>query len=286
MQAGLTSASLELTVRGRPIRGLELRLDRQRPGATLTGHILGLPPEDLPRVTVRGFHPGEMTEPVRADREGAYRFERLSPGEWRIQAQLANGRYTTGSVEIPSGVTSMELDLNFAAGLSLTGRVTVDGAPLSGAELHAYAKDGSKFGRTAYDGSFILHDLAAGPVTLVIFSFQGLGGVRTLHLNEDQQVAIDLATGRLSGTVFSVAGEPIGDASVSVQGLVPQFSTGFSVPGARTAADGAFEISRIVAGMYQLTVEKEGFAPAKLTVEVPAGNETDLEIQLRSPSSP
>jgi hypothetical protein len=283
----LTSEELDLSVRGQPVRGIELHLDRKRPGATLTGRILGLPPEDLSRVFVRAFRADDVAESVQPDREGIYRFERLSPGEWRVEAHVFRERSAWGEVEIPPGVPAVELNLEFKGDLTLTGRISVDGSLLSGAAVRAWTKpDAIRTTRTAYDGTFTLPNLTVGSLTLIIVSTEGFGGSRTLRLTESQQISIELSTGRLTGRVLSTTGEPVVDAAVSVEGVVPALRTSFSVPGVRTAADGTFEIPRLVTGTYKLTIAKEGFAPAERTVEVPAGNESIVEIQLKSASAP
>jgi hypothetical protein len=272
-----------VTVAGRPVQGIELRLDRERPGATLAGHVLGLPPEELSGLLVRAFGQNEMANPVPADREGAYRFERLAPGTWRIEAMDSRQREALGTVEIPPGIPAVEFDLKFPTGFSLTGRVLVDGAPLSQAIVRAQGKEGfDPNGRTAYDGTFELRDLAAGLTTLVVTGLPGLGGVRTLMLTESQDIKIEIATGRLVGTVVSATSEPVEDALVRMEAWRPEVDHSFAQSTARTGADGAFEVPRLAAGSYKIKVSKEGFAPAETTAEVPPGGSAPpVEILLK-----
>ncbi len=270
-QEGLTSEELAVTVAGRPVRGIELRLDRQLPGAALTGRILGLPPEEVYGLMVQAFRPGEMPEPTQTSPQGTYRFEKLAPGEWQVQAHTFDGRSARGTVEIPPGVPAVELDLEFT-GLTLTGRVLVDGAPLSGAQVAVHDKESFRSGaQTAYDGTFRLRNVSAGPLTLLISGPQGLGGFRTLTLTESQDVKIELATGRLAGTVRSATGEPVEDALVRLEAWLPVLQIPFGEAFARTAADGTFEVPRLGAGTYKVKISKERFAPVEITAEVPAG---------------
>jgi protocatechuate 3,4-dioxygenase beta subunit len=269
---GLASEELAVTVAGRPVRGLELRLDRQRSGATLSGHILGLSPEEVSGLRVEAFRTGEFPLSTRANREGAYRFEKLSQGEWRIQTHTFDGRSAQETVEIPPGVPTMELNLEFQAGLTLTGRVLVDGVPLSEAGIAVHSKETFRSGtQTAYDGTFRLRNVSSGPVTLVISGPQGLGGVRKLTLTESQEIKIELTTGRLTGAVVLATGEPVEDALVRLQAWLPdhQFLFGESV--ARTGPDGTFEVPRLGTGTYKIKISKGGFAPAEATAEVRAG---------------
>jgi uncharacterized GH25 family protein len=272
VQEKLASEEVGVTVAGRPVQGIELRLDRERPGATLTGHVLGLPPEELSGLLVRAFGQSEMANPVPADREGAYRFERLTPGTWRIEAMDSRQREALGTVEIPPGIPAVEFDLKFPTGFTLTGRVLVDGVPLSEAIVRAQGKEGfDPNGRTAYDGTFELRDLPAGLTTLVVSGPQGLGAVRTLMLTESQDIKIELATGRLAGTVVSATGEPVEDALIRLEAWSTGVESSFAQSVARTSADGAFQFPRIAAGTYKIKVSKDGFAPVETTAEVPPG---------------
>ena len=105
-------------------------------------------------------------------------------------------------------------------------------------------------------------------------------------MKESQEIAIELMTARLSGRVSAVTGEPVEDAMVRVNAWIPELKIAFSAPGTRTGEDGRFEIPRIVAGTYRLTVSQEGFAPAELTVDVPVGGEKTLEILLKPGGAP
>jgi protocatechuate 3,4-dioxygenase beta subunit len=288
-QEARTSGEMDAVVAGQPLRGLELRLDRELPGATLTGHVLGLPPEEISGLMVRAFSPGEHPAPVRTDHKGAYRFERLAPGSWRLEVRDFEGREARGTVEIPPGVPTVELDLEFPQGFTLTGRVLVDGAPLSGAGVQgARGKEGiGWFGQTAYDGTFRLRDLAAGPLTVIVSGPPGLSGARTLTLTESQDIKIELTTSRLAGTVVSATGEPVEDAVVRLAAWRPDLPVAFSELVIRTGADGAFEVPRLAAGSYKIKVFKEGFASAETTAEVPPGGSAPpVEIVLKSREGP
>ncbi len=48
-----------------------------------------------------------------------------------------------------------------------------------------------------------------------------------------------------------------------------------------TDGAGAFEIPRLPVGLYKITAEQEGFAPATVDVQVPPGAVAAVEIELR-----
>ncbi len=284
-RGGKVSASLEVTIAGRPLRDLELRIDREDERATLSGRILGLSPEKLRGISVNASPTsGGQVVAGTIGPEGEYRIEKLAPGEWLVQAHTASSRMATATVEIESGVATAIQDLEFPSGsLTLSGRVLLDGAPLVGAGVGAAKQGGvnmSGLVPTAWDGSFTLSDLQAGSVTLFIFNLSGIGASRAIELTESQEMVIELTTGRLRGTVVEVSGEPVENALVKIEGLIQASAPGFPAATLRSGPDGAFQSPRLASGMYQLTIEKEGFAPTKLTTEVPAGDESHLEIRL------
>ncbi|HEV8578248.1 MAG TPA: carboxypeptidase-like regulatory domain-containing protein [Thermoanaerobaculia bacterium] len=290
-RSGKVSHPLEVTIAGRPLRNLELRLDREDERPTLSGRILGLSPEKLEGVFVTAVpaEGGSMLQGT-VGPEGEYRIEKVEPGVWHVQAQTEDSRQASASVEIEPGVRNATQDLEFPSGaLTLSGRVLLDGAPLVGAVVGVAMQGGKISGglvATAWDGSFSLGDLAPGAAILVIFNMSGIGASRTLELTESQEMVIELVSGRLRGTLIGASGEPVADGVVTIEGLIGSATERFPAGTFRSGPDGAFQSPRLVAGMYNLTIEKEGFAPTKLTVEVPGGNETNLEIPLRLLSPP
>jgi protocatechuate 3,4-dioxygenase beta subunit len=286
---GLATDTRVLTVAGRSVQGLELRLGPEEGGrASLTGRLLGLTPEELRETAIGIFNARGDSQTAQPDRQGAYRFERLEPGEWSVLANMSDGRLAQGTVRIPPGAGETTLDLEFQKGFALAGRVLVDGKPLSGADVQALGMERPvAFTRTAYDGSFKLAGLTAGPVTLVVVGRQGFAGTQALQVTEDQEISIALSTGRLAGRVLSETGEPVEDATVVLDAWIAALGTSVSAPGARTAADGTFEIPRLGAGTYKVKVLKEGFAPAEITVRIsPGGVGPVVEVSLKPREGP
>jgi TonB family protein len=97
--------------------------------------------------------------------------------------------------------------------------------------------------------------------------------------------SLALATGRISGVVTDASTQaPVAKALVTARGA--------ALPGKRNAvADerGAFEIARLPAGSYVLTVEREGFqklASEELEVEGPRATEVRLQLVPLPPPEP
>jgi carboxypeptidase family protein len=288
---GRTSDALEVSVKGQPVRNLELKLDRKA-GSAISGRVLGLPSETLSGVMVTAL-PAEPRVGTHFDTsgrvgpDGRYRIEGIEPGDWKVGARTPNGRSVEATVHVEPGAAVATLDLQFPPGiLSLSGRVLVDGAPLAGAEIGVTTQSSASLGgmRTGWDGSFAVRDLEPGTVTLQFFSPDGIVASRTFQLRESQEVLIDLTTGRLRGIILSASGEPVEEVTVTVEGVLanegrPGEAT-FSAASLRSGSDGSFEAPRLVAGTYRISLQKEGFAATRATVEVPPAGEGTVEIRL------
>jgi protocatechuate 3,4-dioxygenase beta subunit len=282
MTSERSSDPLEIVVAGEPVRNLELRLGPRRDGVTLTGRLLGLAPEEIPQVQVSASGGEEISRQGSVAREGIYRIEDIMPGEWEVYAYLPTGRAAQGKLRIEPGSRAANLDLEFPAGLTLSGRVLVDGSPLAGAEVQLLSsRGGTLTDLTAYDGRFTFRSAPPGDATLLISGPGGIGGSRSFRITESLEMPVELSTGRLGGTVLAASGEPVEDAVLEMQGWLPELKMPFLSTSARSGAGGAFEVPRLGAGTYRITVRKNGFAPAEVRVEILPGRETTVEVRLQ-----
>jgi protocatechuate 3,4-dioxygenase beta subunit len=267
----------EVQAAGQEVRGLTLRLSR---GATLTGKVLGLDPEELENVVINAFRESEdipFTHPFlgRTDREGRYKLSDLAPGDWRITAQT-RGRSVQEPLQIPPGAREAVLDLRFPTGFTLTGRVTADRAPLVGAHVWASSNGGSFQALTGPDGGFQIPNVPSGRYTLTATDQGGVGTSANVEVTRDQEVNLDFSTGGLRVRVLT-GGAPVANASIRLSGRVPFFGRG------RTATDaaGSFEVPRLASGTCTVFVQKEGLVPARVDVEIRPGAVTAVEIELK-----
>jgi hypothetical protein len=100
---------LDVMVDGGAETGLEMRLE---PATILRGRLFGLAPGERPQIRMGG--PGSVPAHVELDR---FTVEDLQAGEWVIEASLngAEGqRVLRRAIEIPPGITDLEVDLDFA----------------------------------------------------------------------------------------------------------------------------------------------------------------------------
>ncbi len=276
-----TFAPGEIRVAGREVRGLDLRFAR---GATLTGRVLGLAPEELGGVLIFAFRTdGSLSQPPtgRVDREGRYRIEDMGPGDWKVAAQLVGGRSVQESLQLAPGAREAVLDLRFPTGFTLSGRVLIDQAPFAGAQVTVSADGRSSQALTGPGGGFRISNLPADHYDLMIMDpARGLSEMKSVEVTGDQEIIIELATGGLRGRISAAdSGAPVGGAFIRLAGAVPSLAG--DAPGATSDGSGSFEISRISAGTYEIIVQKEGFAPYTVKVEVRPGATTPVEIRLK-----
>lgn len=273
----LTVEPGEVRVSGGPVRGLLLRLNR---GVSITGRLLGVDPDRLAGTSIVADVQEQRRYEVHhgtVNREGIYRIANATPGRWNVTAQLPDGRSAKGRVEVTEADTeSVTLDLEFEAGLTLSGRVLLDGEPLAGGSI---AVDG-RSSTIAYDGRFSVPGLEPGQHRLDVVVGPGLGQALRIEMTRDEEMTIPLSTGSIEGRVLSPEGLPLGGALVEVAAEQPDLNASFEGLQVLTSEDGAFQLSRCIAGSYRLRVHAEGFPLAEAHVLVPPGGTVHTEIAL------
>jgi protocatechuate 3,4-dioxygenase beta subunit len=278
----------EVAVAGKGIRDLGIQLE-PKPGVTLTGHLLGLNPSEIQAASVHAFG-GEGTATATVGPDGRYEIRDLQSGDWNVL--VATGiRSMQRTAQIQAGDSSPVLDIDFGKGFTLTGRVAMDGAPLSGATIQVVSPpSGQVSAQTNYEGRFVVRNLAPGPHFVMVLATRGITGHgQPVTIEGDTEVTIDIPAGVLTGRVVSAGtGEPVSGASVQImpQGQEQQIPPAFSIAAIHSGADGHFE-SRLADGTYQILVQKEGYAPAEATAEVrhdTAG--AVVEIRLKPAGAP
>ncbi len=278
------SSSEPLRIAGGSLSGIEIRLQS---GSVIRGRILGLEAGELARVELMAATMNRDIAIGRVGHDGDYEIRDVGPGQWQIQA-MVDTRQATASVQIDEGATEARVDLEFGAGLTLSGQLLSAGEPLSGLIVMVSGTDvlthaGSQ---TDHQGRFRLEGLEPGRLQLTVRDIgSGLQHQEEVQLDADRDVVIELDTGRISGRVFDAGdGSPLAGASV---GLVPAGDDSSPLRfagldfGRGTDSQGQFVISRAAAGEHSLRVVKDGYAPAQLPVSLLPGQEiAGLEVAL------
>lgn len=270
------------------VTGLELRLEG---GGAIRGRILGVEPAELAAVRIVAQRDDGQTATGRADHTGGYRVEPVGAGEWTVVAGIGLGRLVQGRVTLAPGQAEAELDLELepAGGLTLSGRVLAGGEPATGVEVIATSMERAAggTGTTGPDGSFRITGLAAGRYELMLLRFEpSLQHRETVELEGDRDVVIDLPAGRVSGQVVDAAdGSPVAGAVVALEPATGPGSELPFAPGATSDAAGGFTLTGVGAGAFRLVARKEGYQPAATAVEMQPGAEVD-GVRLALTASP
>jgi protocatechuate 3,4-dioxygenase beta subunit len=273
-----------LAVEGGPVEGVEIVLAA---AAIVSGRILGLPAEDLPRVHVQAERLEGEVESGLVVPEGRYEVGGLAPGEWRVTARLAGGRRQAEvRVGIERGVRRVERDLRFGGGVVLTGLVLYGGRPLPGTAVALRGREVAveRSVTTDHAGAFRLEDLEAGSYRLAVSNPRELvTHTEDLDLTADRDVVIEVRTVELRGRVVAeTTGEPIAEALVQLyQYLGEPGGEPASLYTVATGPEGRFRQARLAAGSYRLVIQKDGYAPAERWLDLgPAAAAEDVEIAL------
>ena len=250
-------------------------------GIVLKGHVLGLELDELADLKVqaeRMHRPDEAPHRASVDYEGAFELRDLPPGEWILSATTADGSRRAREVtSLSVGDEEVEQDLEFEVGLALLGEVFHGEEPLAGATVQLLGLDLSeeRFSRTGHGGDFRLEDLKPGRYRLTVsHRREQLIHNEELTLRSDDRVRVDIRTGRVAGVVTADGGA-VQDAMVRLRRLVDGESgaSKASVFSVATDEAGRFEMARLTAGRYEVTVRKDGFAEVDDALEVPAGGD-------------
>jgi hypothetical protein len=268
-----------VTVSGAPVADVEVRLP---PHATIRGRLIGLEPESFPDLVIGARAEGPI--PQRSGRvlaDGTYEIADLPPATWWVYASVPNGGPVATSVRVTleAGEREAEADLRFEPGLTLSGTVLRNGEPLVGVTVFVVSSDRRR-GNSAVigdDGRFRMGSLAAGRNVVHIRTPDVTEiASRVVDLNGDRDIVFALVGHRVAGVVMAADGSgPVEAAEVlSEQASSPDTLTWV---GERvlTDADGRFTFDDLGEGTWRLSIRKEGFAEATVTVEVGSG---DLEL--------
>ncbi|HEX5717361.1 MAG TPA: carboxypeptidase regulatory-like domain-containing protein, partial [Thermoanaerobaculia bacterium] len=272
-----TELASPVVVAGQSVEGLEIVL---RQGATVSGRVLGLSPEELAVVTVTA-HGKAAERPAALDSEGRYELRDLEAGNWLLRASLWQGERQV-EARVPIGPSDRQLhrDLEFSPRVTLSGRVLFDGEPL-GASTVAVRGERFSIERSVIsgsDGGFVLKDLEPDRYWLGVQSSQRLIVHNdTLELHESREVEIRLEAGTVTGRVEEKGS---GDAvSGAILTLRPTQGPEFVISDS-SQPDGSFHILHVPPGTYRLGVSVNGYAPAEREVSVTGGQQVAVDLSL------
>ncbi len=253
-------------------------------GATIAGRVTGLPPSELSSANVNvSSSSGFANAPVRAD--GTFRVDGAPAGTVRVVATAGGGmgsrrQSATKSVEVAAGAEAY-VDLEFASGNRITGRVTRGGVPVDGASVMFNSPGGSGTAavRTNTRGEYEIEGLENGPYTVVVMDIRTMASHRTEYtVRGAATFDIQMATAALRGRVIDRATQD-GIANVSIA-LDADQQTGVRFPQMQTDASGAFRLEGVAPGSYRLRATRSGYGQEVVDVSVTGDSEQDVEVRM------
>ncbi len=245
-------------------------------GGTVTGRVLGVPPNDLPFVDVRSMRSASIVHP---DATGAYSLNGVPDGDVPIIASLTRPRPRSvqATAKVINGMAP-GVDLDFNSGIAVRGRVTRQGQIVQGQVtfLPAVRQPNQIVAMTeiARDGTYEIRVQAAGEYDVSVARY-GIGmPVKTGRVNVTGEMAydIDLRGATVSGAVLDAANrQPIPNASVTIMQVTTE---------QRTNGAGRFTFELVADGKYEVRAQAEGYSPAVQPLEVASGAASTVELML------
>ncbi|HEX6862144.1 MAG TPA: carboxypeptidase-like regulatory domain-containing protein, partial [Thermoanaerobaculia bacterium] len=270
-------------VAGAPVRDLEVRLTQ---GGKIAGRLLGLEMYDLAEVNVHARREDGYEKAGKVDYSGRYEVGDLPAGDWLVRGSLRDGaREAQARAALETGGEEKDVDLEFGADLTLSGRVLLGGEPLKGARVSLAGQDVAvrRLVESDWEGFFRLEDVEPGRYRLQVSSSREMAShSEDLTLDSDRELLVDLGSARFSGTVVdesSSAGIP--GAVVALRRLEGEEAAFLMTMG--TDEEGWFVLPSVTEGRYRVTVTKDGYAPWEQVMQVTEG--APLQEQ-RIPLSP
>jgi len=276
---GLVSASLDDVdaAAGRPIT---LTMDR---GATLTGRVVGLPPEELGLVRVSASGRNASSSD-RTDASGNFTLTGIPDGTITLHAfrQGTPPRQSPPKTIEVSGGSAPPVEIDFGAGITIRGRVTRNGVAVPGGGV-SFAPKGRFVGRVPSamigpDGSYEVSGVDPGDYDVRVNTMGGGNDVVSYTVVSNATFDIDLKGAPARGIALDAAtSAPLPDVRV--------YATP-SQPGAKiyrnatTDSDGRFALDALPDGTYTVRGEREHYAAASQTISVSGGSAPPIELRL------
>ncbi|HXM79060.1 MAG TPA: carboxypeptidase regulatory-like domain-containing protein, partial [Thermoanaerobaculia bacterium] len=219
---------------------------------------------------------------ARTDGSGAFLFEHLKPGRFKLSAQSGSGKSPSKDVILADNqrLDGVLIGMNPAGALV---RGTISGLPagnLGGVRVFANSPDFSDSTQTDDSGNFTLKDVPAGLIrfTATTNFLSGRSATKSLDVPDGSgELPVEIAfegVSRLAGRVTR-GDRPLSGLFVTANADPPQPSGGRA--NAQTDDDGRYALEGLKDGTYQLLVNGQGVSYRK-TVAVSGDTTADVPI--------
>ena len=182
------------------------------------------------------------------------------------------------NVAVVSG-TAPPLEIAFTDGLTIHGRVTMQGQPLGGANIVFQPTTGAgTYGNSqvAADGSYSVSGIAEGSFRVVVNMRGGALYNEPYTVTSSTVYDVDIRAGSLRGRVTGGdAGSPVTNAQVSLGNLdrKPLY-----VSAVYTDLDGNYAFDPVIEGRWRLTVQRDGFRSESRDVTIAGATTQDVQM--------
>ncbi|HEX3070022.1 MAG TPA: carboxypeptidase-like regulatory domain-containing protein [Thermoanaerobaculia bacterium] len=264
-------------------------------GATITGRVTGLPPEDLTQVVVAAAgNTSRNQTPV--DSAGNFTLRGIPDGRVRVDAFLsAPGRSRTAlpkNIVVENGAAP-PVELNFNEGITISGHVTHAGAVVSMGSISffptpptaqkiaaAQMPQAGGNGMISADGSYVVTLLMPGDYNVRI-NGSNINYQTAYTASGSGTFDVDVRGAMLRGHVVDAAtGAPLANAQVLAFARTVQASGS-----ATTDSEGHFAIDALVDAVYELRATREPYSVATQQVTVSGGSAPEVEVRLEQAPS-
>jgi len=319
--SGLTEGKYEVSARKEGMvsgDAIDVDLPQTRPltltldaGATINGRVSGIPAEQLPQVIVTASG-GTSRNQTTADASGNFTLPGFPDGQVRVDAILTAGgqrRMAPSKTIVIENGAAPTVELNFEEGITVSGRVTKGGAPVSngsvsfipigGRPAPARSTPGVSPGvvggvvsgtisspgadparqfvnaMIGSDGTYIAAGLSIGDYSVRV-STSGMTMYQTRYTAAASGTFdIDIHGATLRGRVVDAkSNAPLSDARVMLTSRLPANGS------AATDSDGRFVIDSLTDASYDLQVNREQYATTSQKVVIANGSVADVEVRM------
>ena len=235
-------------------------------GAVITGVVYGSDGNVVPRAHVAvGVEPWEhsfgppdiLATRTRADENGKYWLEDLSPGTATVAASARNVGKVRVDVDVPAGEV-VELDIDLAHSLTIRGRVVLeDGSPVDDWMVGAV---GTTTRFTDANGEFVLRDLDDRVYEIHVTEEGHRMACATVDARPSTEpltitiLETQRARSFISGTIYDAGGSRLRGATIQCrgEGLTAHTQT-------KSGFFGGFRLGPVPAGTYRLGAAADGY---------------------------
>ncbi len=228
------------------------------PGGTISGTVTGPGGPVAGALVGAAGADGVTSATATTAADGAYTITGLPAEAYSVSA-TADGLFGTpdAGVNVTTAGSTGGVDLTMAQGGSLSGQLqsSVDGSPAADVDLSLQNGATTESAETDASGDFSVTDLPPGVYTITTVSTDFMTATATATVAAGATASVTITVGpigQVSGTVTSSAGLAVAGVTVSATGGA-NFETS-----AVTDSSGAYMLTGLDAGTYQVTVGDEG----------------------------